>query len=652
MMSVERRATMRFGLIVSLLTAAAGIGAANTALAQVNYFFRTPDSEINGFTLPPPPGPDGDYFVNDNWFEPNTQFRFVPEFDIGEGERAFIENGGTAFVNTTVPADQAAGQIVLGSAGGTSGTLEIQDGGVLASRMGTATNGAITVGSAGGQGTLRVLPGGTLTAEGSLVSGSNSANSITVGGLSGTTANLSANAGNLAATTRVFPNAAFSTNAGLNFGIGSNYIAEITGNNTSGKIDVGGTATLNGSLTLNFNSYVPSVGHNWTVLEAGTINGNFSSISTNASLPFNQNFVVTTPDVVGGQSGFNVSVQEVLVLEVNRNTGAAMIKHPGSANILLDGYFVGSEIGSLDSSGRISVNNQGDLGGDWVETAATANNVGELKPTNDGIVHSSDAISLGSIYDAFAGNFGQVNEDLEFSYRRSSDGTKFNGVVQYTGDAVNTLLLQVDPSGAGDAFLRNTSDTTVEIDAYEVLSQGGALTAAGWNSLDEQNSEGADVWLELDSNSNQIGEVNQIGFTTLAPGAALNLGSLYTGGAQDLEFSFLLMGDEEGEGTPGVVLYEAFTGGVPGDYNGNGVVDAADYTVWRDNLGNQNFTLPNEVETPGTVTQEDYTAWKSRFGNSAGSGSGAGASQASAVPEPTTWVLLIVAGLAACWYRQ
>src|SRR4029077_10202413 len=53
---------------------------------------------------------------------------------------------------------------------------------------------------------------------------------------------------------------------------------------------------------------------------------------------------------------------------------------------------------------------------------------------------------------------------------------------------------------------------------------------------------------------------------------------------------------------------------VPGDYNSNHIVDAADYTVWRDHLG-QAFTLPNRDSTnSGNVNQQDYTFWKGRFG--------------------------------------
>ncbi len=82
---------------------------------------------------------------------------------------------------------------------------------------------------------------------------------------------------------------------------------------------------------------------------------------------------------------------------------------------------------------------------------------------------------------------------------------------------------------------------------------------------------------------------------------------------------------------------------VSGDYNSDGVVDAADYTVWRDNLG-QVVTLPNEGEgvTPGEVTSEDYDFWVANYGSVAGQ-----LVNAAIVPEPVGVSLTLIAACAA-----
>jgi hypothetical protein len=95
--------------------------------------------------------------------------------------------------------------------------------------------------------------------------------------------------------------------------------------------------------------------------------------------------------------------------------------------------------------------------------------------------------------------------------------------------------------------------------------------------------------------------------------------------------------------------------GLPGDYNDDGVVDAADYTVWRNNLGT-NFNLNgNGDETGpsmGVVDAADYLWWKTNYGNTA-PGAGGGSLGATAVPEPGTGVLFgICLALAACGWRR
>ncbi len=90
--------------------------------------------------------------------------------------------------------------------------------------------------------------------------------------------------------------------------------------------------------------------------------------------------------------------------------------------------------------------------------------------------------------------------------------------------------------------------------------------------------------------------------------------------------------------------YQILPDGLPGDYNGNGVVDAADYVLWR-----KGGPLLNQVDDPDHVTVQDYVEWRVRFGNTAGSGSGSGLFDSNAVPEP---IAILLVALAAPFFAQ
>lgn len=79
--------------------------------------------------------------------------------------------------------------------------------------------------------------------------------------------------------------------------------------------------------------------------------------------------------------------------------------------------------------------------------------------------------------------------------------------------------------------------------------------------------------------------------------------------------------------------------GLEGDYNNDGLVDAADYTVWRDQLGAPAGTLFNDFQG-AAVGVAQYNAWKQNYGAAIPA-----SSSTQTIPEPTA-LLLAVVGLA------
>ena len=96
------------------------------------------------------------------------------------------------------------------------------------------------------------------------------------------------------------------------------------------------------------------------------------------------------------------------------------------------------------------------------------------------------------------------------------------------------------------------------------------------------------------------------------------------------------------QGTDDFGTYTSTTGGdranpgffslvVPGDYNCDATVDAADYVVWRNGLG-------------ATYSQTDYDMWRAHFGRTAGSGATLPSAEplSATVPEPSTFILMLL----------
>jgi len=129
----------------------------------------------------------------------------------------------------------------------------------------------------------------------------------------------------------------------------------------------------------------------------------------------------------------------------------------------------------------------------------------------------------------------------------------------------------------------------------------------------------------------------------IAPGKGENLyGYQITDITQTIDFVRVFGGAgiwvHSGEQT--IRIYGNAVDPLPGDYNRNNVVDAADYVVWRSSPD----ILQNESASPGVVDQDDYNFWRASFGRTAFT---TGAIVVAApLPESPTWLMLATATLA------
>ncbi len=127
-------------------------------------------------------------------------------------------------------------------------------------------------------------------------------------------------------------------------------------------------------------------------------------------------------------------------------------------------------------------------------------------------------------------------------------------------------------------------------------------------------------------------DVTQLGSFTPAAGMTYTILSA-AGGITDLGVDFNL---PAGFRTSIVDMTDlVLTFGLQGDFNNDGVVDAADYVLWRKSGGND----------------AAYQLWRSNFGSGAGGGAAFGVDQ-QAVPEPATWFLVLLISLAGLALRR
>jgi hypothetical protein len=220
-----------------------------------------------------------------------------------------------------------------------------------------------------------------------------------------------------------------------------------------------------------------------------------------------------------------------------------------------------------------------------------------------------------------AGSAQTVWSGLSFSF--TNPGGIFPPPANHI-DAItaNVALARGNTEGIYNAVKESSWNNTSPVDtqwATDINNPGKMISAANFASLE------FDSWLDAYGGSGQVGR--QI----IGRNAVLRLvpDNIY------LDIRFTGWGQRSG----GAFSYMRATGTVAppmatGDYNGNGVVDAADYVVWRDSLDQMVTPAGSGADgnANGTIDDADYDFWRARFGNTApGSASGLGL---AAVPEP------------------
>ncbi len=174
------------------------------------------------------------------------------------------------------------------------------------------------------------------------------------------------------------------------------------------------------------------------------------------------------------------------------------------------------------------------------------------------------------------------------------------------------------------------------------------LTASGADSLDISGNAtlAGEIAVALEEGLTPV-DGAQFTILSAAGGIGTPLGSLDFGGGLPSGFSA-----SYNDAMTDLIL--TFAAGLDGDFNDDGFVNMADYTVWRDNLGAPEGDLLAGNGTGGTIDGDDYALWKSNFGAATAAAAGAQRGGAANVPEPGSVILLagVVAGGALVLRRR
>lgn len=249
-------------------------------------------------------------------------------------------------------------------------------------------------------------------------------------------------------------------------------------------------------------------------------------------------------------------------------------------------------------------------------------------------------------YHTFGNNGSTYNNAINVGNTISLNGvTSFTTqtVLNALENATDHLPVVVDYQVPAilDALVATIPTTLIEGEAFD-------LDLTIFNDADVVIASGAD---ELDYSLNVMGDLTPLG-SLFGTDNALGGGNLH-----EILFDTSSLGLKSGsiEITTSSksaanslitipISFEVIGDGLAGDFNSDGSVDAADYTIWRDNLGGSVLALNGNGNGDGNVDSLDYDLWVTNYGS--------GSSSAISVPEPAGILLGIIGLISFVSHKQ
>lgn len=208
-------------------------------------------------------------------------------------------------------------------------------------------------------------------------------------------------------------------------------------------------------------------------------------------------------------------------------------------------------------------------------------------------------------------------------------------------DSINLSLAVLDHPIASFSFDSPMNELTID---FGTVSLGEDVSVASmWTNLQADGAPSFAANLDLDSiagsGDTEVLFTNLAAFSGLVQGDFQSFDAFFTPTSVG-QFSAvytLNLSDEDlpSEQLQTLTLNLLAQAVLAGDFNTDGMVDAADYVVWRDGLDT-------------IYTLDDYEVWRMHFGETAGMAARAPA----AVPEPASCLLLMAGATAVAGWRR